>query len=421
MMMLPGIRQQRRGSMLIWLLLSLTVIVGVVALGMDGGRLFEQRRHIQSTADAAALAAATQLYEHHASDQGLDNSGAAAEAALSIAAANGCSNDGINSSVTVNIPPLSGEFAGRAEFAEVVIQTWIARSFSAIFSGQKLKAKARAVARGRPSPIGIMALKATGSATFRNRSLSVVAAVGSPIIVNSDDPAALVNGAVGTLVAQQFQIAASGYSNGGIMLGPVRTNHPPAPDPLRYLPAPDPADHTLQSATPLKLGGLLPTGLQPGVYRGGIAISKTAIVVLSPGVYIMEGGGFQVSGLATVTGLDVLIYNTSGAVAADSIKVQSLGKVVLTAPSSGTYQGVGIFQDRACDLPLTLKGGALTAISGVVYAPAAPLNLSGLAVVGLSSLGGAMIAATIDIDGIGSINVDLGANRPRVPDIRLVE
>ena len=38
------------------------MVVGVVALGMDGGRMMEERRRGQATADAAALAAAADLY-----------------------------------------------------------------------------------------------------------------------------------------------------------------------------------------------------------------------------------------------------------------------------------------------------------------------------------------------------------------------
>jgi hypothetical protein len=195
----------------------------------------------------------------------------------------------------------------------------------------------------------------------------------------------------------------------------------PTPDPLTWLPVPNKGTATVQNATPLVINSLLPTILQPGVYQGGIHITGASIVVMSPGVYIMDGGGFKVDGLATVVGLEVMIYNTSGTYPAGPISISAVGKAVLAAPLSGTYQGINFFQDRAQNTPLSLTGFGLSAITGVVYAPAAPVNLTGSAAVGLDILGGAYVVDSMVISGAGAINVNLGLNPPRIPDVRLVE
>ena len=51
--------------------------------------------------------------------------------------------------------------------------------------------------------------------------------------------------------------------------------------------------------------------LLPGLYIGGIKISGNANVILEPGLYYLQGGGFNVSGQATVTdnGQGVMLYN----------------------------------------------------------------------------------------------------------------
>ena len=51
--------------------------------------------------------------------------------------------------------------------------------------------------------------------------------------------------------------------------------------------------------------------LRPGLYIGGINIIGSANVVLMPGLYYLQGGGFSVGGQATVTdnGLGVMLYN----------------------------------------------------------------------------------------------------------------
>jgi hypothetical protein len=414
-------RWRRSGTVLPFLLLSLSVIVGIVALGMDGGRMLEERRHGQSVADAAALAAAADLYQNWWTYKGSDPSGTAKNAALKIAAANGYTNDGTTSIVTVNVPPSSGAFAGKPEYVEVVVEYKLARNFAAIFTGKSLQVKARAVALGRPAKIGIICLRSTGADAFLNQSL-LFTVLGNPIYVNSTDPAAFDQKSFGVILASSYQVA-GGYINpgGALMLGSMNTGVEPTADPLQNLPVPGAG--VTRSAVPVVINSLLPTILQPGVYQGGIQIKGASIVIMNPGVYIMQGGGFQVSGLATVAGLGVTIYNTTDASnKAGAISVTGLGKLVITAPTSGTYQGISVFQDRSVSQAITISGVGLAALGGTVYAPAAAVNLSSLAPVGLiDTLGGAYICSSMQVSGIGSINIDLGNNPPAVPDVNLVE
>jgi hypothetical protein len=161
--------------------------------------------------------------------------------------------------------------------------------------------------------------------------------------------------------------------------------------------------------------------LSPGVYQGGIQIGGLATVVMLPGVYIMEGGGLKVSGLATVTGLGVTIYNTQGAFPSGPITISSLGKIVLTAPVTGPYQGISIFQDRSVAQSLTLSGAGTMACTGTVYVPKADVKLNGLLAAGLDTLGGSYICNTFEVSGVGTLNIDLGNNFPKAPDIAIVE
>jgi hypothetical protein len=136
----------------------------------------------------------------------------------------------------------------------------------------------------------------------------------------------------------------------------------------------------------------------------------------------MQGGGFVVDSLASVAGVGVMIYNTtSSAYATGTISISSLGKVALTAPTSGIYQGINFFQDRSLTTPVSLTGFGLAAITGTIYALQAPINLTGSATVGVDILGGAFVANTMTIGGLGAIQVNLGLNPPRVPNVRLTE
>jgi hypothetical protein len=127
---------------------------------------------------------------------------------------------------------------------------------------------------------------------------------------------------------------------------------------------------------------------------------------LSPGIYIMAGGGFRVCGASSLSAPNVLIYNTndpshtSGAGALDQLELNTTGNVSLGPQADGPYEGLTIWQDSALaldsadscnsrnntsspsqtqineyDIALlsaasTGANGSLGSISGSIYAPA---------------------------------------------------
>src|SRR6266851_4968564 len=59
--MLIKLRNGKRAQSLVIVALSATVLFGIIALGLDGGRLYFELRDVQNSADAAALAGAQEL------------------------------------------------------------------------------------------------------------------------------------------------------------------------------------------------------------------------------------------------------------------------------------------------------------------------------------------------------------------------
>jgi hypothetical protein len=421
--------RRRPGAVAVWLVVCLSVIIGIVALGMDGGRMMEERRRARAAADAAALAAATDLYQNYAQNQGTDPSGTAQAAALASAQANGYASDGSASVVTINIPPKGGPFAGQAEYVEVIIQANLPAGFSAIFTANPLQVEARAVAHGAPARIGLMLLQPAGSDSLAVSGNAKVQVVGAPVVANSANPLAYDLTGNATVSAAYHDIAGTLAATGSNLIGPVNMNMPPTADPLRALTAPDPTAYPVQAASPTSVSGgsvTLPvnTGggvtLQPGVYRGGISISGNAAVTLAPGVYILDGGGLQVSGNASLTGNGVLLYNTGGS-AAGSITLGGNGTITLTPLTTGPYAGISIFQDRNVNQPVQISGNGTLQLTGTVYAAAATIQLSGNGATAASTVGGGFIASQVQASGNGYFRVSQGSNRPRVPDIHLAE
>src|SRR5262245_38241262 len=92
----------RRGHLSALVAVSLIAVVGFGALALDGGIQYRARRRVQAAADAAALAAAVDLYANYATNTGTDPKGTARKSAVTTATSLGYPNSG-NSTVTVNI------------------------------------------------------------------------------------------------------------------------------------------------------------------------------------------------------------------------------------------------------------------------------------------------------------------------------
>ena len=109
---------------------------------------------------------------------------------------------------------------------------------------------------------------------------------------------------------------------------------------------------------------------------------------MAPGIYIMAGGGFNVSpSTASLTGTGVMIYNAANDVtagcttncAAGPINIGSNPTINLSSSTSGYYQGIVMFQQRDVALQVNLQAGDATTsqIDGVLYAIAANIDLQG--------------------------------------------
>jgi len=169
------------------------------------------------------------------------------------------------------------------------------------------------------------------------------------------------------------------------------TGAPVLPDPLAGLPAPNFEAYPVRHGTPahprtLHINGFARVTLNPGIYYGGISISGIANVTFSPGIYIMAGGGLKVSGSCRVRGSGVFFYiskdphHSYGHGHMGSIDINGNTRIRLTPPTSGTYASILFFQDRKDQKKAKITGiSALNGLKGIIYLPAAELDLNGSA------------------------------------------
>jgi hypothetical protein len=407
-----GVR--RRGTVAVIVALLLTILLTVVAFSLDGGLMLEDRRRVQAAADAAALAAANDLYINFPTYNGVDTPGSAAKAAQALALVNGYKDGDGDDTVTVNIPPLGGKFIGQAGYVEVIITYNQPRFFSGVIDSGPIPVKARAVARGLWAPVndGIIVLHPTQSASLEANGNGDVYVQNSSIIVNSNNSTAAVT--VGNaFIADPSKPAwitgkNPGYS--GTIKDTIYTGVPPTPDPLAYLPAPDPDSMSVQQV-PAAVGGTV--SLQPGIYNGGLNFSGQTSVTMAPGVYYMKNGGFSFSGQGSLYAAGVMIYSENG------LSVTGLGAVTWSPPTTGIYKGICYFQSRSDTSTAKIAGNGGYNVTGTVYVPAGLADLQGN---GDASIAGQVISWTMKAGGNGQTNI-VWAGPPVAPvrQLQLVE
>lgn len=145
--------------------------------------------------------------------------------------------------------------------------------------------------------------------------------------------------------------------------------------------------------------------LLPGIYRGGLEL-KNNNITLSPGIYIIEGGGIKM-GEGSITINQAMIYNTgtnNTTSNADQFVISGNGRVTWTAPTSGPYAGIAYFQNRSlADKKVQVSGNGPLSITGAIYAKSAEIQLSGNG----GTIGTGIVAASMQISGDGSFGVNM--------------
>lgn len=400
-------RWARRGAIIVLVAVSLLVVLAFVAIAIDGGGLLDKRRQAQATADAAAFAAAEDLFRNYPANKGLDPSGTARERALAIAAANGFAGDGTISTVTVHISPeayTGGPRKGQPlprGYAEVSVQYNQPRYFSVIFGSGAIPVPARAVARGNwePSYIGIHVLDLHAPSALYGNGNGLAVITGAKVIVNSDNPeAATTNGLV--MQSDDFKITGGSRTiGGGAFIGPIEYETPPQPDPLRNIPEPDPTGMPSNNKLTLTNGT---RNITPGVYRGGIKVSGQGNLNMAPGIYYMDSGGFAFTGQGNLYAPNVMIFNAPTK-SSDVITISGTGSIFMSPPADGIYKGLTLFQDRESTNELSVQGGGNMDITGTFYCANGTLAIGGG---GAGRIGSQYISRYLSIKGNGTLRID---------------
>ena len=403
------------GQSLMIVLLCIVILLGFVALATDVGILFYTKRQLQSIADSAAIGGASVIPCNVAGTGGSLASGcpsvimaAQIDAQGGVTTgANGTSGTVLGNGVTLfaNHPPVYGPKAGNSNYVEAIACQNAPVFFMNLFMPVnnsctggttswtgKLPVTARSVAFWGAGQGCLYTLGTSGTTIFISGSSINLQATQCGIYDNSSASNAIfISGSSDTINAKSIGVVGDktiSGSNDTITPTPV-SGIVPVSDPLVYLSPPSAG--TCSGSLIITSSMTVPAGycsltisgsgytvtIPAGTYSGGITISgSTDNVTFNTGTYILSSGSLTVSGSSdTVSGNGVTFYVAgTGAV----IISGSSNTFNLTAPTSGTYNGILFFQDRSDSASDTIGGSTDTlSLYGALYFPDAALTISG--------------------------------------------
>jgi hypothetical protein len=143
------------------------------------------------------------------------------------------------------------------------------------------------------------------------------------------------------------------------------------------------------------------------VYQGGIDVTGQATLNMAPGIYIMQGGGFSFSGQGALNASGVMIVNAPQS-NSDVISINGNGAINLSPPTSGTYQGISLWQVRSSTNTISVTGNGGSAISGTFYTAKGLLNVTGNGTTDV--IGSQYISDLLTVNGNGTFAVNWTAN-----------
>jgi hypothetical protein len=111
-----------------------------------------------------------------------------------------------------------------------------------------------------------------------------------------------------------------------------------------------------------------------------LSVGANRSLTLPAGTYYINGGDAFIQGNLTCTGCTIVLTNKTASSPIGQFKVNSSSNINLTAPTTGTYQGIAVYQDRrATDASPgnKINGNSGSQIIGALYFPSQELEYNG--------------------------------------------
>lgn len=329
-------------------------LCGLIGLGTDAALWYMNGRRIQLIAEVTALSAGRLL------------SDSTQTAATITTAAN---NNALLNGFTAATDTIAVSFgpSGNAPPAATTITVTVTRNvpllFSSLFLSKQPTASAAATASTTGPSVCIYVL-GTGSQTLTVNSGFNLSAPNCEVdVASTASPAAIFNSGA-TLNTMKTCVAGSVINNGATV-GGLATRCSTHANPFKgTLAAPTVGGCTVNGAN---YSGTV--SLNPGTYCGNFNFNGSGTVKLAVGTYVFNSTNWNINSGWTITGTGVTFYFVNSS---SYVQFNSGVTVSLTAPTSGTYANVLMFEpDGLSTSGFAIDGASSSghALQGLVYLP----------------------------------------------------
>lgn len=397
---LDRVVRDEAGGMALVLGILLPCLVGVAGIAVDYATFTSQVAHLQKAADAAAIAATSELSVSSADHARIE---AIAEA---IIRANVPSRDEpITLKITIN-DDRNGVRIAIAQRKKAVMSRLVTPTLTDI------SVEAAATMAGRRK-LCVLALDPAKSLTIALDAQARITAEGCTVQSNSSDQKGISSKSSARITAQLI-CSAGGFEGSSVNYAGTRLpDCPTMSDPLASHPPP-PVGPCVSSK---KLVIESSRTLLPGTYCEGIEIKGSGTRVdLSPGVYVIRDGQLKVDDHAILFGRNVGIYFTGIDANFDFL---SSATVNLGAPRDGPMAGILFFGDRQAPETREYKitSGNARTLLGTIYLPQVFLTVDAKNAVADESAYTAIVTRRIELKQSPNLvlNTNYGATDVPVP------
>lgn len=345
------------GGTLLVFALAMPALLGAVGAAVDYGTWVKERSHLQSAADAAAMAAARELSVSTFEQRRM-------QAVAESWAKKAFVADGAPRGLTVAV-------ASQDNGTSVQVQLRHDRKqylsgVLAVVPGH-IAATSVATLRGQRK-LCVIALDPASRQTIYLKSNSWLTARECDVHSNSASSNGVESDS-GIQVTAERVCSGGGFYGQGTFFGSRVSDCRKVEDPIADRVPPDGTGCTFTGMSVVDRGSAGSRHvLSPGIYCGGLFIGGNSYATFSPGEYVIKDGPLVVDSNADVRGDGVGFYLTGpGSI----FEFLSNARISLDAPRTGALAGLLFFEDRSAPLlrEHSIKTNYASNMTGTVYLP----------------------------------------------------
>jgi hypothetical protein len=396
--------KDRRGNALAIACAAMPLVIGAAGLATDTIEWTLWKRQLQRAADSAAIAGVYDRLSATGATTNTSNAvcndlGVNLHTWMDLKATSPCTGT-VGSYKTLTYP---ADTSNQTYAVEVTLEIQQSLPFSSLFmsSAPVIQATARAAAIGSTGLACIESLDPSTSTGVTFSGGSTIEMPNCDVFSNSSATNAAVGKGNTSVIANSVGAVGGVQQSNNFTVNSYKPYSSPLPDPFAGV-TPDPTDmkcagHWVTTGNNGNGGGqgnvttwvydALTDGTDMSAARDqngnpancwtalSVGSNRTLNVPANFGPIYVNGGNAQLQGNFSCTGCTIVMTNkdTSNTATIGTITVNAGVNTNITAPTTGTYKGIAIYQDRRASICTgncnNLNGNSSSIITGAIYTP----------------------------------------------------